>query len=78
MKAASTGAPCVIPGWPAIPKSDICTVSGIVFTSAPRLLYTVIVCVYIMFCANTSPVFDDATDFGEMWPEIVVSSDSRR
>jgi hypothetical protein len=31
-----------------------------------------------MFCANTSPVSDASTDFGEMCPLIVFSSDSRR
>jgi hypothetical protein len=31
-----------------------------------------------MFCANTSPVPDDATDFGEICPPIVFSRYNRR
>src|SRR5450755_166466 len=54
------------------------TVSGIVLTNDPALLYTVSVWVYIMFWAKTRPVFDAATDFGEMWPLIVLMIDSRR
>src|SRR2546423_797780 len=36
--------------------------------------YTLTVCRYIMFCANTSPVPDGVTDFGEIAPLIVRTS----
>ena len=48
-----------------------------VFTSLPRRSYTVIVCRYIMFWANTSPVCVATTDFGEMEPRITARRRSR-
>ncbi len=45
--------------------------SGIVFTRFPLRSYTVIVCRYIMFWANTRPRSDATTDFGEMSPLTV-------
>ncbi len=72
--AASTGAPREMPGWPVIPNCARSTLSGIVFTSAPvAASYTVIVCRYIMFCANTSPVPVASTDLGEISPLIVAT-----
>ena len=63
-----------MPGWPVIPNCARSTLSGIVFTSAPvAASYTVIVCRYIMFCANTSPVPVASTDLGEMLPLIVAT-----
>src|SRR5829696_2248308 len=54
-----------------MPNCPRFTVSGIVFTRSPLRSYTVIVCRYIMFCANTSPRSEATTDFGEMSPETV-------
>ena len=73
--AASTGAPARDAGMAArSPNCARSTPSGIVFTSsAVAASYTVIVCRYIMFCANTRPVSVAVTDFGEMLPLIVVT-----
>src|SRR3954452_7113360 len=62
-----------MPGWPVNPNCARSTPSGIVFTSAPDAAsYTVIVCWYIMFCANTRPVSVAVTDLGEIRPLIVL------
>src|SRR5256885_13330328 len=71
--AASTGAPRDNRGCPLMPNCDRSTASGIVFTSAPSRSYTLIVWRYIMFWANTRPVPDAVTDFGEMGPPIVCT-----
>src|SRR5579871_290403 len=67
-----------MPGWPENPNCDMSTVSGMVFTSRPALLYTVTECRYIMFCAKTRPVLEASTDLGEMGPPIVSMSVRRR
>ncbi len=58
---------------PRYPNCARSTPSGIVFTSVPSWSYTVTVCVYIMFCANTRPVPVAITDLGEMSPVIVAT-----
>src|SRR5258708_968611 len=67
-----------MPGWPVIPNCARSTASGIARTSAPVASYTVIVCRYIMFCANTSPVPVAVTDFGEIAPVIVATRVRRK
>src|ERR1700730_11672945 len=75
--AAAAGGPRDTRECPPMPNCDRSTLSGIVFTSAPSRSYTLIVCRYIMFCANTRPVPDGATDFGEIGPLIVRTCVSR-
>ena len=67
-----------MPGWPFTPNFARFTESGIVaFSFMVRASYTVMVCVYIMFWAVTSPLPDAATDFGEICPVIVARRFSR-
>src|SRR3712207_4851046 len=49
-----------------------------VATSRKSRSYTVTVCRYIMFCANTRPLPVAVTDFGEMSPPILLTSTNRR
>src|SRR4051812_28159579 len=74
----STGAPLEMPGCPVMPNFERLTESGIVRSNVPLLRYTVIECLYIMFCANTRPLPVASTDFGEIAPPMVLTFTSRR